>query len=206
MHGALASAMLYYLHTAGPAGIYACGGGFGPRHDGVRRACTGNRSLSQSSAQESPGFSRGEWSTLSLGRLRCDCGGEVRMYAQLREHDALVGVAVELLDLAVFHVPEVGARDVERGSGRLEDACGRLERPGEGAPDRQLDRDDAPHDVHPVEFPVHVGNLLAQGDDQIAQVLTAVALLAGVEPAVAGEQSSESLHVQDVPLATVERA
>ena len=26
------------LHTAGPAGIDACGGGFGPRHDGVRLA------------------------------------------------------------------------------------------------------------------------------------------------------------------------
>src|SRR5260370_22922635 len=64
MYGALASAMLYCLATAGPAGIYACGGGFGPRHDGVRRARTGTRSLSQSSAQESPGFSRGEWSTL----------------------------------------------------------------------------------------------------------------------------------------------
>src|SRR5258707_15884228 len=62
MHGALASAVLYSLPTAGPAGIYACGGGFGPRHDGVRRACTGNCPLPQSSAQESPGFSRGEWS------------------------------------------------------------------------------------------------------------------------------------------------
>src|SRR5260370_30458272 len=69
MYGALASAMLYCLHTAGPAGIYACGGGFGPRHDGVRRARTGNRSLSQSSAQESPGFSGGEWSRLFFAVL-----------------------------------------------------------------------------------------------------------------------------------------
>src|SRR5258708_3983544 len=66
MYGALASAMLYYLPTAGPAGRYACGGGLGPRHDGVRRARTGNRSLSQSSAQESPGFSRGEWSIADM--------------------------------------------------------------------------------------------------------------------------------------------
>src|SRR5260370_31409121 len=66
MNGALASAVLYYLHTAGPAGIYACGGGFGPRHDGVRRARTGNRPPAPSSAQESPGFSRGEWSMLPL--------------------------------------------------------------------------------------------------------------------------------------------
>ena len=81
---------------------------------------------------------------LSPGRLRFDCGCEVRIHAQLREHDAEKGVAVELLDLAVFHVPKVGAWDVKLGSGRLDDACGRLERPGEGAPDRQLDRDDVP--------------------------------------------------------------
>jgi hypothetical protein len=71
----------------------------------------------------------------------------------LFEHDADADVAVELLDLAVFHVSKVGACDVKLGSGRPDDACGRLERPGEGAPDRQLDRDDVPHDVNPTEFP-----------------------------------------------------
>jgi hypothetical protein len=45
-------------HTAGPAEIHACGGGFGPRHDRVRPG--GTRPGWQWSAQESPDFSRGE--------------------------------------------------------------------------------------------------------------------------------------------------
>lgn len=44
-----------------------------------------------------------------------DCGGEVRQYAQLREHGGRTDMAVELLDLAVAHVPEVGGRDAELG-------------------------------------------------------------------------------------------
>jgi len=43
-----------------------------------------------------------------------------------------IGEAVELLDLALLHVPEIGPREVELRSGRLDDGCGRLERPGEG--------------------------------------------------------------------------
>ena len=31
-----AHSVLYSPHTAGPAEIHACGGGFGPRHDGIR--------------------------------------------------------------------------------------------------------------------------------------------------------------------------
>jgi len=58
----------------------------------------------------------------------------------LFEHD--VDAAVELLDLAVFHVPEVCARNVELGSVPFDDACGRVKRSGEGTPDRQLDRDE----------------------------------------------------------------
>jgi len=45
------------------------------------------------------------------------------------------------LALAVAHVPEVGGRDVELGPRRPDHAGGRLERPEEGASDRQLDRD-----------------------------------------------------------------
>jgi hypothetical protein len=37
-----------------------------------------------------------------------DCGGEVRQYAQLREHGGRTDMTVELLDLAVAHVPAVG--------------------------------------------------------------------------------------------------
>jgi len=78
----------------------------------------------------------------------------------LSEHDADPHVAVELLDLAVFHVPEVRGRGVELGSIPLDDACGGLEHPAEGAPDRQLDGDDVPDDVNPMEFPVNVGSQL----------------------------------------------
>jgi hypothetical protein len=42
-------------------------------------------------------------------------------------------MAVELLDLAVAHVPEVGGRDVELGPRRPDHAGERLERPEEGA-------------------------------------------------------------------------
>ena len=42
-----------------------------------------------------------------------DCGGEVRQYAQLREHGGRTDMAVELMDLAIAHVPEIGGRDVE---------------------------------------------------------------------------------------------
>src|SRR5258707_7245613 len=41
------------------------GGGCGPRQDGVRRVRTGNRSTAPSSAQTSPGSSRGEWSRVA---------------------------------------------------------------------------------------------------------------------------------------------
>jgi len=60
----------------------------------------------------------------------------------LFEHNVDVDVAVELVDLAVFHVPGVCARNVELGSVPFDDACGRVKRSGEGAPDRQLDSDD----------------------------------------------------------------
>ena len=70
-----------------------------------------------------------------------DCGGEVRQYAQLREHGGRTDMAVELLDLAVAYVPEIGGRDVELGPRRPDHAGWRLERPEEGAPDQQLDRD-----------------------------------------------------------------
>ena len=88
---------------------------------------------------------------------------------------------------------------------RLDHAGRRLERPEEGAPDRQLDRDDVPEHVDPVQLPVNVGKELARKDDHIAQLLTAVALLArhtadAVKHTVLGEQIDESLDVQDITL------
>jgi len=74
---------------------------------------------------------------------------------------------------------------------------------GEGAPDRQLDRDDVPHDVNPMEFPVKVGSQLAHEHHHVARLLAAVALLASVDHAVVGEQVDESLHVHDVAVVGV---
>src|SRR6185295_14802549 len=78
-----------------------------------------------------------------------DRGCKVELNAHLREHDVEAGVAVEYLDLAVLDIPQVGTGDVDLGAVRLDDSCGRLERPGEGAADRQLDRDDITDDVNP---------------------------------------------------------
>jgi hypothetical protein len=55
--------------------------------------------------------------------------------------------------------------------------------------------------VNPGKFPVNVGSQLAQEDDRVAQVLTAVAHVAGVEHAVVGEQIYESLQSMTLPLA-----
>jgi hypothetical protein len=78
-------------------------------------------------------------------------------------------------------------------------------------PDRQLDRDDVPEHVDPVQLPVNIGKELAHEDDHIAQVLTPVALRArhtadAVEHTVLGEQIDEPLDVQDITLRTVVRA
>src|SRR6266704_7053081 len=113
-------------------------------------------------------------SALSFGRGRRDCGSVVRQYAQLREQGGKSDVAVELLDLAVAQVPEVGGREVDLGSRRLDHAGGRLEWPEEGALDRQLDADDVAAHVDPVQLPVNVGNHLAHPDDHIAQLLTPI--------------------------------
>src|SRR5947199_9830995 len=80
-------------------------------------------------------------SALSCGRGRRDCGRVVRQYAQLREQGGKSDVTVEHLDLAVTQVPEVGGREVDPGPRRLDHAGGRLERPAEGALDRQFDAD-----------------------------------------------------------------
>src|SRR6266571_7952625 len=144
-------------------------------------------------------------SALSFGRGRRDCGRVVRKYAELREQGGKSDVAVELLDLAVAQVPEVGGREVDLGPRRLDHAGGRLEWPEEGALDRQLDRDDVPEHVDPVQLPVNVGKELAHKDERIAPLLTPVALRArhtadAVEHTVLGEQIDEPLDVQDITL------
>src|SRR6185436_2368570 len=96
-------------------------------------------------------------SALSFGRGRRDCGLEVRQYAELREQGGKSDVAVKHLDLAVAQVPEVGRREVDPVPRRLDHAGGRLERPKEGALDRQLDADDVAVDGDLLQFPVNVG-------------------------------------------------
>src|SRR5205807_10672644 len=95
-------------------------------------------------------------SALSFGRGRRDCGSVVRQYAQLREQGGKSEVAVEHLDLAVAQVPEVGGREVDLGSRWLDRACGRLERPEEGALDRHLDADHVAAHGDLVQRPVNV--------------------------------------------------
>jgi hypothetical protein len=99
----------------------------------------------------------------------------------LFKHDADVDVAVELPDLAVFHVPKSAPGTSSLALVGWMTLAGDSNGTGEGAPDRQLDRDDVPHDVNPMEFPVNVGSQLAHEHHHVAQLLTAVALLAGVE-------------------------
>jgi len=69
MNGVLARRVLYFPHTVGPTEINACGGGQQVHDmmvsDGRERS---NRSTSQSSAQESLGFSCGERSIQNLHR------------------------------------------------------------------------------------------------------------------------------------------
>src|SRR6185312_5155680 len=86
-------------------------------------------------------------------------------------------VAVELLDLAVTQVPEVGGREVDPGPRRLDRADGRLERPEEGALDRQLDADHVAAHGDLLQLPVNVGKELSQKDDQTAQLRTPQAVL-----------------------------
>src|SRR2546425_7650461 len=104
-------------------------------------------------------------SALSFGRGRRDCGSVVRQYAQLREQGGKSDVAVEHLDLAVAQVPEVGGREVDLGPRRLDHAGGRLERPEEGALERQLDAADISVHGDLLQLPVKVGKELAQKED-----------------------------------------
>src|ERR1700731_1412587 len=110
-------------------------------------------------------------------RGRRDCGRVVRQYAQLRVQGGKGDVAVEHLDLAVAQVPEVGGREGDLGPRRLDRAGGRLERPEEGALDRQLDADHVAAHGDLLQRPVNIGKEVGQIDDQTAQLRTLKALL-----------------------------
>jgi len=98
-----------------------------------------------------------------LGRT-LDRGSEVRRRAHLLEHDVERGVAVESLDLAVPHVEEVRARNVDLCSCWLDHASGRFHRAAKGSSNGQLNGDDIAHDIDPAKFAVNVGKHLSQGD------------------------------------------
>jgi len=83
-----------------------------------------------------------------LGRT-LDRGSEVRRHAHLLEHDVKRGVAVESLDLAIPHVEEVRARDVDLCSRWLDYAGGRFHRAAKGSLNGHLNRDDVAHDIDP---------------------------------------------------------
>src|SRR6266850_4386767 len=108
-----------------------------------------------------------------LGRT-LDRGSEVRRHAHLLEHYVERGVAVESLDLAVPHVEEVRARNVDLCSCWLDHAGGRFHRAAKGSLNGQLNGDDVAHDIDPVKFAVNVGKHLCKGDYDVFQMLASI--------------------------------
>src|ERR1700756_78717 len=80
-------------------------------------------------------------------RRALDGGSEVRRHAHLLEHDVERRVAVESLDLAVPHVEEVRARNVDLCFCWLDHAGGRFHRAAKGSLNRQLYGYDVAHDI-----------------------------------------------------------
>src|SRR6516162_2450763 len=103
-----------------------------------------------------------------------DRGSEVRRHAHLLEHDVERGVAVESLDLAVLHVEEVRARNVNLCSCRLDHAGRRFHRAAKGSLNGQLNSDDVTHDIDPVKFAVNVRKQLRKGDYDVFQMLASI--------------------------------
>src|SRR5438477_3532275 len=103
-----------------------------------------------------------------------DRGGEVRRHAHLLQHDVERGVAVESLDLAVPHVEEIRARNVDLRSRWLDHAGGRFHRAAKGSLNGQFNGDDVAHDIYPVKFSVNVGKHLSKGDYDVFQMLASI--------------------------------
>ena len=121
-------------------------------------------------------------------------------------HDAEARVAVELFDLAVFHIPEVGTRHVEFGSVPTDDTCGRLEHSAEGAPDRELHCDDVPNNVYLMQFPVYVRSQLAHERHDLAPLITSIGRIADhVDHTIVGEKVVEPFQIKYVALGCIVR-
>src|SRR5439155_25764953 len=128
--------------------------------------------------EDLPSVGIGPAAPSARGRGRSDRRREVGPHAHLGEHGAGHGVAVEHLDLPVAEVPEVGARYVDLRSRRLDDAGRGLQRPEEGALNRQLDGDRVAKHGDAVQRPMDIGELLGHAEDKHAELLAPIALLA----------------------------
>ena len=183
--------------------------------DALWEEAHGNRAAAALAGGARPGR-RASASTRSgsaLGHGRSDRRREVGHHAHLGEHGADHGVAVERLDLPVAQVPEVGARHVDLRSRRLDDAGRGLKRPEEGALNRQLDGDRVAKHVDAVQLTMDIGEEQGDAEDQLAEVLAPIALLADsarfsasvpqVDHAVIGEAADEPGDVQDAALRRV---
>src|SRR6266480_479804 len=115
---------------------------------------------------------------LALGHGRSDRRREVGHHAHLGEHGVDHHGAFEHLDLAVAEVPEVGSRDVDLRSRRPDDAGRGLQRPEEGALNRHLDGDLVAKHGDAVQLPMDIGELLDHAEDNLAELLAPIALLA----------------------------
>src|SRR5256714_12257392 len=148
----------------------------------------------------------------ALGHGRSD-RREVGHHSHLGEHGTGHHVAVERLDLAVAEVPEVGGRDVDLRSRRLDDAGRGLQRPEEAALNRQLDGDRVSEHVDAVQLPMDIGEELGDAEYRLAEVLAPIALLADSarfsasvpqgDHAVRGEAADKPGDVQDAALRRV---
>src|SRR6266576_2664870 len=87
------------------------------------------------------------------------------------DQDVERGIAVESLDLAILHVEEVRARNVDLCSCWLDHAGGRFQQAEKGSLNGQLNGDDVAHDIDSVKFAVNVGKHLCKGDYDIFQML-----------------------------------
>src|SRR6266542_2251095 len=95
------------------------------------------------------------WTLNGFSVSRTLDGSEVRRHAHLLEHDVERGIAVESLDLAILHVEEVRARNVDLCSCWLDHAGGRFHRAAKCSLNGQLNGEDVA---------VNVGKHRCKGD------------------------------------------
>src|SRR5258706_478714 len=132
-------------------------------------------------------------------------GSEVRRHAHLLQHDVERRVAVEPLDLAIPHVEEIRARNVDLGACGLDHAGGRFHRATKGSLNGQFNGEGVAHDIDPVKFAGNVGKHLGEGDHDLFEVLASIGRFAAdvVKHAILGEATAPSGEVLNVSLGRV---